>query len=321
MELLVSAVVCTHNRATYLRRALASLAVQTLPPERYEIVVIDNASTDATRSVAQEALGALPALRYVHEPQLGVSQARNTGWREARAPLVAFLDDDALAPPDWLARIVEGFAKLEPRPGCLGGPVEPIWEAPRPDWLPDALLPYLTVLRLDQGSGPMPRGKFLYGTNASFPRELLAAIGGYEPGLGPIGSWHRSGEDTFVQKRLRERGFLLWYDPALRVQHFVPAERLSRRWLLRRLYWEGLSRARQRIAERGYGPRQRLRLVARALRKLSSSPRRLAALVLPASTPQRFARRASSWRRIGFLMGSLGAGARTRAPRATRPAA
>jgi glycosyltransferase involved in cell wall biosynthesis len=321
MDLLVSAVVCTHNRATVLRGALASLAAQTLPVGSYEIVVVDNASTDATRDLVTRELAGLAGLRYVYEPQLGVSRARNAGWQAARAPLVAYLDDDAIAAPDWLARAVAGFRELEPSPGCLGGPVLPIWEAPRPAWLPDALLPYLTVLDLDQLRGPMPRGKFLYGTNSVFPRARLAEIGGYPAGLGPIGSWHRSGEDTFVQKRLRERGLQLWYDPALRVQHRVSAERLSRRWVSRRLYLEGLSRARQRLLMRAPGALGRIKLLGVALRKLGSSPRRLLALVLPAPTPERFGRRASSWRRLGYLMGILGAGAGTQArgPGATRP--
>ena len=97
---------------------------------------------------------------------------------------------------------------------------------------------------------------------------------------------------------------------------------MRRRWVLRRLYLEGLSRARQRSARaRRPGRCARLELIGVALRKLFSSPRRLLALVLPASTPERFARRASSWRRIGYLMGILGAGSRTQArgPGATRP--
>ncbi len=321
MELLISAVVCTHNRATVLQGALASLAAQTLAAQRFEILVVDNASTDATREVAERARAGGAPIRYLHEPQLGVSHARNRGWQEARAPLVAFLDDDALAPPDWLARIVADFAQLDPKPGCLGGPVDPIWEAPRPDWLPDALLPYLTVLDLDQGPGPMPRGKFLYGTNSSFERAQLAAIGGYSPALGPIGGWQRTGEDTFVQKQLRGRGCELWYDPALRIRHHVPAERVTQSWLLRRLYLEGISRARQQLLESEPGPLARVRLVGVALRKLGSSPRRLAALALPAGSPRRFERRASSWRRIGFLMGMLGAGARTRAGAGDAPRA
>jgi glycosyltransferase involved in cell wall biosynthesis len=313
MALQISAVIVTHERVDDLRRALASLLGQTLPAERYEIVVVDNASRDGTRDQVAQLQRAHANLRYVSEPRLGVSHARNAGWRAARAPLVAFLDDDALAPPDWLARAVACFEKLEPRPGCLGGPVAPIWQAPRPAWLPDSLLPYLTVLELGQPAGAMPRGKFLYGTNSIFPRERLAEIGGYAPELGPIGRWHRSGEDTFVQKQLLARGLALWYEPELRVEHTVRAERLTRRWLLRRLYWEGLSRARQRVHAGERGAAARLRLVGSALRKLAGSPRRLAALALPARTPERFARRAKSFRRVGFLMGTLGAGARTRA--------
>jgi len=310
MQPLISAIVCTHNRAPRLRGALASLAAQSLAPGAFEIVVVDNASTDATRATVEAARAAGAPIRYLHEPRLGVSHARNRGWQEARAPLVAFLDDDALAPPDWLARIVAGFAQLAPKPGCLGGPVEPIWEVPRPAWLPDSLLAYLSVLELAQAAGPITRGKFLYGTNASFERAQLAAIGGYSPSLGPIGGWQRSGEDTFVQKQLRARGLALWYDPELRVRHHVPAERATQRWLLRRLYLEGMSRAGQQILE---ARTSRARLLGVALRKLGSSPRRLAALALPVTSARRFERRASSWRRIGFLMGALGAGARTQA--------
>jgi glycosyltransferase involved in cell wall biosynthesis len=320
MELLVSAVVCTHNRAALLRRALASLAAQTLPATRYEIIVVDNASTDDTRELVTRELSGLDQLRYLFEPRLGVSHARNTGWRAARAPLVAYLDDDAIAGPDWLARAVSVFSALESAPGCLGGPVLPIWEAPRPAWLPDGLLPYLTVLQLEQDAGPMPRGKFLYGTNSVFPRERLAEVGGYAPELGPIGSSNRTGEDTLVQKQLRQRGYTLWYDPSLSVQHLIPAGRVTRGWVLRRLYLEGLSRAHQQLQSTP-GPGERLRLAGVGLRKLFSSPRRLLAVVLPASTPQRFARRASSWRRFGYLMGILGAGGRAgaREPDAIRP--
>ncbi len=306
----ISALVCTHNRAPYLRKALRSLVDQTLPADQYEIIVVDNASTDETARLVRDEFGSVPNLRYVHEPRLGVSHARNTAWQRAAAPTVAYLDDDALAAEDWLERILAAFAELDETPGCLGGKVDPIWEVPKPAWLPDYLLVFLTVLDVADEPTEMPRGTYLYGTNSAFPRERLQEIGGYKADLGPIGRWHRSGEDTFVQKQLRAAGYRLHYDPRIAVRHHVQAARVTKRWLLRRMYWEGLSRARQKLHEKSPGAGGRLRLVLKAAGKVTSSPRRLLSLALPGNSPDLFERKASSCRRIGYLMGMLGSGRR-----------
>ena len=92
MSIRISAVICTHNRASFLRSALRSLMAQTLDPSAYEILIVDNASTDDTRSVVDGERHAQPLVRYVHEGTVGVSRARNAGWRNARAALVAYLD-------------------------------------------------------------------------------------------------------------------------------------------------------------------------------------------------------------------------------------
>jgi glycosyltransferase involved in cell wall biosynthesis len=299
----ISAVVCTHNRAAVLPGALRSLANQTLAVTNYEIVVVDNDSSDATRSVVHDELSARANFRYVREPRLGLSRARNTGWREASAPIVAFLDDDAIASRDWLENILGAFETVNPRPGGVGGRIDPIWEAPRPSWLPDYCLPFLIVHDLSPVPIRLPAGKFLIGTNMAFPRSLLEAIGGFPVELGPIGGRFGSGEETMVQRWIRAQGHMLHYDPAIRVRHLVPESRLSRRWLLRRLYWEGLSRASQRLFDEEPNLRERLRLIAVAFHKLTSSPRRLLALASPSQVPETFERKASTCRRLGFLVG------------------
>ena len=96
MNVQISAVVCTHNRAAYLRKALQSLVDQTMAQELYEIIVVDNASTDGTKQVVSEYSGA-SNLRCLYEPVIGLSRARNTGWGNARGEYVAYLDDDAVA--------------------------------------------------------------------------------------------------------------------------------------------------------------------------------------------------------------------------------
>ena len=301
----ITAIVCTHNRAAVLPGALRSLADQTLPAETYEIVVVDNRSNNDTQAVACSDLSQHPNLRYVHEPRIGLSSARNTGWRHATGPIVAYLDDDAIASRDWLERILAAFETLRPTPGGVGGRIDPVWEVPRPPWLPDYCLPFLVILDLSLVPIVLPTEKFLVGTNMAFPRSLLESLGGFPVELGPIGGRFGSGEETMLQRWIRAQGHTLYYDPAICVRHRVPESRLSRRWLLRRMYWEGLSRARQTLFSEGPNLRKRLRLVGIALRKLTSSPRRLLALASPSDAPEIFVRKASACRRFGYLIGML----------------
>ena len=102
-------VVPTHNGAWLLPRTLDSLSNQHADVVRYEILVVDNWSLDDTRAVVERFSRTTPSLRYLFEPAPGVSNARNTGIAAARAPLVAFIDDDAEADPGWIASIVRAF--------------------------------------------------------------------------------------------------------------------------------------------------------------------------------------------------------------------
>src|SRR5713226_9622239 len=120
---LISVVICTRNRAQLLERALASVADQEFARTDYEILVVDNGSTDRTQEVVKQ----FPDARYLYEGEAGLCIARNAGWREAKGRYVAFFDDDATALPGWLAAIRDGFASASPLVGIVGGPVRPIW--------------------------------------------------------------------------------------------------------------------------------------------------------------------------------------------------
>jgi len=178
MTVRISAVICTFNRADYLGKAVNSLVDQTLSKEEYEILVVDNGSIDNTRKVALEEFSHVQNLRYLYEPILGLSQARNTGWRNAKGEYVAYLDDDAIASPRWLEAILDVFETVKPEPGCLGGKVEPIWEAPQPLWLPDSLLASLSFVDWSENPCNLDHKQWLVGTNIAFPKYLLKAAGG-----------------------------------------------------------------------------------------------------------------------------------------------
>jgi len=111
----ISAIIITHNRVEYLIKAIQSLLHQSLPKDQYEIIVVDNCSTDHTRETV-EKLSANNKVRYVFEPELGSSKSRNTGLQHARGTYVAFLDDDVITCPDWLEKILHVF---EPTPSVF----------------------------------------------------------------------------------------------------------------------------------------------------------------------------------------------------------
>jgi glucosyl-dolichyl phosphate glucuronosyltransferase len=241
-EVRISAVVCTHNRAEYLRKALASLANQNLPPDQCEVVVVDNASTDNTRAVVEEFTH-VPNLRYVFEPVPGLSQARNTGWRSARGEYVAYLDDDAIAAPDWLSCYLDAFEAFGEGAGSVGGRAELIWEAPRPDWLPDQLLTHFSLFHWSDQPVVLGKEQWLSGCNLAYSRRVLERIGGFPTNLGRTGSSLMGNEENYVRRRLDSIGSGSVYDPRIAVRHHVPAQRLSQDWFRRVSFAQGTSEA------------------------------------------------------------------------------
>ncbi|MCC7486324.1 MAG: glycosyltransferase family 2 protein [Burkholderiales bacterium] len=304
----VSVAICTHNRARYLELALASLVAQNPGAGEFEIVVIDNASTDRTREVAESFLPRLARLRYVHEPRLGLSHARNRALAEVRGRYIAYLDDDAVADPGWVEGIARVFAQIAPEPGCVGGAIEPIWERPRPDWLPDELVPYFTVT-LWPGRPRFFNGntEFVWGANMAFPVALLKEAGGFDARLGRIGDSLLSGEELLLQRQLVLRGHRLYYDPAIKVRHHVIADRVSPAWLYKRAYAQGLSEAviNRRLGRNGIFAR--LARAAWSLANLAVSPAELASLARGDAPGTDVASRCSAIARLGRVRGYLSA--------------
>jgi glycosyltransferase involved in cell wall biosynthesis len=241
MTVQVSVVVCTHNRSNYLAKALDSLLDQSLNPDMYEILVVDNASRDATRDVVADYRRRAGNIQYVFEGTLGLSHARNTGIQQSHGELVAYLDDDAIAATWWLEAALEAFRERGPRVGCIAGPVYPIWEAPRPTWLPDELVPYLSMLDYGEEARFLEETDHIVGANMAFPRECLVKVGGFPINLGRRGKRLLSNEELVLRRALERDKFRTFYSPAMRVEHHVPPERLTRRWFLSRLFWQGVS--------------------------------------------------------------------------------
>jgi glycosyltransferase involved in cell wall biosynthesis len=245
----ISVVICTLNRDYYLRSALQSLVDQTLFREEFEILVIDNGSIDKTKEIATQEFAFLGNIFYVYEPQTGLNYARNTGLENSRGKYIAYLDDDAIASPQWLENILNVFQNSPPNVGCVGGKIDPLWESDRPEWLSDNLLGYLAILDISPISTILSKGQFLYGVNFAFDKNILQSIGGFEAGLDRQGKNLLSNGDIMVQKHIQDQGYVCFYDPQISVQHQIQASRLQAEWFYQRAYWQGISDATMTIKQ------------------------------------------------------------------------
>ena len=234
MSVYISIVVCTYNRAPLLAEAMQTLTEQSVAPSSYEIIVVDNNSSDDTHSVVTEFCRRYPNVRYCFEPRQGVAHARNRGWKEARGEYVGYLDDDCIAPKEWLAVAAEVIKQYSP--GVLGGPVLPRYDTPKPPWYEDI------YIALDWGDQARAlSGKILSAQNLFVRRALLSEVGGFDPNLGHRGEARAFGEETSLQMSIRATmpEQIIYYDPRLCVNHMIQAEHMALRWLARERFARG----------------------------------------------------------------------------------
>jgi glycosyltransferase involved in cell wall biosynthesis len=310
-EPLISVVICTRNRAELLSRALTSVVEQAFHRLYYEIVVVDNKSTDRTHEIVKHFQSKAP-VRYLHEERIGLCVARNTGWRNAAGRYVAFFDDDAIASPEWLAAIRDGFTSALPGVGAIGGPVRAIWEKTRPAWLPDEIVSSLTVIDWgpsDKLINDISR-EWLVGANMVVPKALLEEVGGFHPWLDRVGSNLLSNGDIFLQKEIMRRGYRCLYKPAMVIGHLVPASRVNRKWFIRRYYWQGVSDAVMYLIEKNPSSVERVRLAFARTMAVMGSRRRISSLLSSTDRCNAFVDKCFALIDLGFAAGLLGAAGR-----------
>jgi len=231
----ISVAVATHNRAGELKLTLSSLAGMNSGDQDYEILVIDNASTDQTSEVVHEFLPLFGGrLRYVYEERLGLSHARNRAIAEARHDIIGFLDDDVDVEPHWVSRIAEAFDGCDV--AAVGGRAVLAYPVPRPAWLDEVGECLLT--KVDLGTvRRSAQADELYGLNLCIRKDWIDRVGWFRTDLGRIGECLLSGEEEELLNRIVAAGGVLLYEPEAVVAHRVPANRLRRRWFLSRTYW------------------------------------------------------------------------------------
>ena len=302
MTPLISVVLCTWNRAALLDGALMALVDQRDAPP-HEILVVDNASTDATDHIIERYAANFPHVRSIHEPRQGLSFARNAAVAAARGSLIAFTDDDVRVDGGWLARLTEAFASW-PGAACVGGPVLPQWSEPAPAWLTPRLWAPLGIQ--DYGDEPFrvdaERPVCLIGANLGIRRAALDAIGEFNPAVQRIGDCGGSTEDHELHLRLWSAGLHGMYVPGLRVNAIVLPDRLRKAHHRAWQYGHGRHVARMRIPEMEATRRGRIGgIPAHVLRQAASDAFGWLTSYVAGNAASAFERESRLWFVAGFV--------------------
>ncbi|HTT99481.1 MAG TPA: glycosyltransferase family 2 protein [Rhizomicrobium sp.] len=239
----ITAAICTYDRYDLLKKAVSSLARQNLAAQDFEILVIDNSPDAAKSKDFAKAYAGIPNLRWTIEKTPGLSNARNVATDLARAPFIAFMDDDAIAGPKWLEMLLAAFSDFGDAANVVGGRVDPIWGVPRPAWLPDNLLGYVSVVNWGGAARYAAETEWVAGTNIAFRVSALKDVGGFPIHLGRNkgGQALLSNDESDVVQKMAAKGSRLIYAPDAVVEHLVPQERLNQSWFRRRSAWQAVS--------------------------------------------------------------------------------
>jgi len=266
--------VATYNRAAVLRQMLACLVRQEYPPDRLELLVIDNNSPDNTRAVVAEFYAPIAngdenqsalspsrqesnapktqpahAVRTIREPKQGLGHARNRAIAEARGDIIVLPDDDILMEPDWLqtlcAPLIIEWREGRQSIGCVAGEVIPIFPDGLPEWVREWHGPQGFRSAAD-GAGAIPKTAYPMGANFAFPRWAFEQLGVFSTELDRKGTSFFGGGDREMLRRIHEAGFAVWFVPAASVLHQMPASRTTFRYAARHAF----DSARSRVVER-----------------------------------------------------------------------
>jgi len=230
----LSVIICTWNRCHSLRQALESIEACAVPAGvEWEVMVVDNNSSDETRAVCESFVARDPErFRYLFEQQQGKAFALNSGVLAAKGDVLAFTDDDLTVDTRWVAEILISFQNND----CVavGGKVVPVWTTPPPDWIewegPHRLM--AAIIRFDLGDRPCETKIPPFGCNMAFKKEVFEKHGLFRTDLGPNTTRKICGEDTELGRRIVDAGERLVYAPGAVVYHPVEEKRARKSFFL-----------------------------------------------------------------------------------------
>jgi glycosyltransferase involved in cell wall biosynthesis len=228
----LSVIICTYNRANSLADTLLCLTKQSYDIANWELIVVDNNSSDNTKEIIYEYHRKLPNLTYKFEPQQGLSFARNLGINSAKGEIIAFTDDDVLPENDWLTQIQNNMEKYNC--DACGGYIAPNWESQPPAWLTEVFYGFLAI-KIDS-NGPRQlsiNDELPFGANMAFRRSMFSKHGLFDTQKGRKGPTLAGGEDIEMFERIIHQNCSVYYFPNIKVTHKVEAFRIKKNYFRR----------------------------------------------------------------------------------------
>ena len=224
---MVSVIVCTYNREQYLPKTLGHLKHQSAASEDYEIVIINNNSTDSSDQICQNFMIENPDLNisYHIEYNQGHTYARNRGIKESKGELLAFIDDDAFVDQDYTKNIAAFFIQFSDV-AAIGGKITPIYETEEPKWMSKHLLPLVAALNMGNSIVEFKKRKFPIGANMVYRATVFEKYGLFDVTLGRRGDGLEGGDEKDLIFRIKAEE-KVYYVPSISVDHIIPAKRLE----------------------------------------------------------------------------------------------
>ena len=234
-SLSISVVICTYNRADYIQEAMESLYNQSLSKDAFEVIIVNNNSSDSTEIVCTNFIANhLDAqFSFINEPQQGASFARNTGAKISKSPLLCFMDDDAVAEKNYLQRIIH-FFESNPLAGGLGGRIIPRYLPAEPTWMSYFVSSLVGNFDYAKEVTKFSPNKYPLESNMIVRKEDFLAVNGFNTALpGVIGNFRIGGEGKEFFLKLKTQGKSIYYDPSIIVEHVVETKKLTAEYLYR----------------------------------------------------------------------------------------
>ena len=237
---IVSVIIPTYNRSAYIQKTIRSIINQNYPKDLYEIIVVDNNSSDETGIIIRKESEESPVeIHYVEESLQGVHYARNSAAKIARGEILYFTDDDMIADSNLLSSLVYSFS-IDPLVGSATGKILPRFEVPPPRWVERCLINgYLSLTELNRPEQFIisTNGDMVYSCHQAVLRDVFFKAGGFNP-ENTAGVWIGDGE-TGLNLKIKALGYRFAYTATSIIYHIIPQERMTLSYLVRRIGNQG----------------------------------------------------------------------------------
>lgn len=267
---MLSVILCTYNRDKYIYNVLKSLAENTLKPDQYEIVLVDNNCTDNTHAECDRFVRDFPdvTLRYFVETNQGLSHARNRGIKESKGEILVYVDDDALVNKEYLQTYADFFERHS-EIDAAGGPIIPKYETEEPAWMSHFTKALITGYKyLGDKEKEFPKNDYPGGGNAAYRASVFEKVGLFNVELGRKGDSLVGAEEKDIFDKMTTLGMRFYYLPTTILYHLIPEKKLSKDYFDRLTYSIGKSE-RMRTLNIGKGKYVK-RLVSEAVKWAAS---------------------------------------------------